>query len=85
MSQEWDIDYRPPRNAPNRRFEQVVDHEAPKKKTAWRWYVGQMRGRGSWLYKTNLSALMFTLWGFVLGAIMLISFLTTWLFFKHFQ
>jgi hypothetical protein len=63
MRQEWD--YPPSRKwqteiVARPRFERVVDHADRKPTTAWKWYTGQMRGRGSWLYKANVSALYFT-------------------------
>lgn len=78
MSQEWDIDYKPSKNVSYRRFERVVDHETPKKKTVWRWYLGQMRGNGSYLYKMLVSLLVFTLWALIIGLIAGLTFVGTW-------
>lgn len=74
MNQEWDF---PPRRQSWReevfarpgkrgRFDRVIDHE-PRSKNLSQWYLKQMNGRGSWLYKLLITMLVGTLLLFIAG------------------
>lgn len=70
MAQEWDIDYLPSDRARSRiRWEKIVEHDAPRRKSAWRWFVSEMRGPGPLLYKATVALLAFTVWSACVGFI----------------
>lgn len=83
MGQEWDfppnrkwkpeITLLPGAKPEYRRFDRTIDHQKARHKTGWAWYKAQMQAGGSSLYKLNLTALYFTLCGFILAVVAIVA------------
>lgn len=70
MGQEWDFGrrWKPTvrwEEPSPRRFDRVIDHDPKKRWNLWDWYKKEMKGDDGWLYKVNLSLLVFTVFFFI--------------------